>query len=70
MTIEEAEELFDLFHQMIMQPDTTIDEDSLGKLIVLKGVTEYPARVKCATLAWQTLRAAIQGDEQPVSTET
>tara|TARA_B100001093_G_scaffold505097_1_gene561893 strand:+ start:8034 stop:8486 length:453 start_codon:yes stop_codon:yes gene_type:complete len=70
MTIEEAEELFELFHQMITEPNTSIDEDALGKLVVLKGVTEYPARVKCATLAWQTLRAAIQDDHQPVSTET
>jgi nitrogen fixation protein NifU and related proteins len=41
----------------------------LGKLAVFSGVREYPIRVKCATLAWHTLRAALRGEGQPVSTE-
>jgi nitrogen fixation NifU-like protein len=41
----------------------------LGKLVVFGGVREYPARVKCATLAWHTLRSALNGAAEPVSTE-
>ena len=69
-SIQDAQDLFEAFHQMVLNTDVKPDEEALGKLIVLKGVTEYPARVKCATLAWQTLRAALQGDNQPVSTES
>ena len=43
--------------------------EKLGKLTVLAGVSEYPARVKCTTLAWHTLLAAIQNNPQAVSTE-
>ena len=43
--------------------------DHLGKLAVFSGVKEFPVRVKCATLAWHTLQAALNRDEQPVSTE-
>ncbi|MCX7125662.1 MAG: SUF system NifU family Fe-S cluster assembly protein [Gammaproteobacteria bacterium] len=60
-TIDEAKKIFDAFHLLV----TTGDEsqiDFLGKLAVLKGVCEYPSRVKCATLAWQTMVAAIGGD--------
>jgi nitrogen fixation protein NifU and related proteins len=41
----------------------------LGKLAVFSSVSEYPVRVKCATLAWHTLHAALEGKEEPVSTE-
>jgi nitrogen fixation NifU-like protein len=46
-----------------------VDPESLGKLAVLAGVREFPARVKCATLAWHALHAALEGAAEPVSTE-
>jgi len=65
-TREEAEQLFDKFHQMLTT-DAAVPE--LGKLAVFSGVREFPARVKCATLAWHTLHAALQNSEERVSTE-
>ena len=65
-----AADLFERFHQMIKTPiDQSVDEDSVGKLAVLAGVREFPARVKCASLAWHTLKAALEGDGAPVKTE-
>jgi nitrogen fixation NifU-like protein len=49
------------------QPETSATP--LGKLAVFSGVSEFPMRVKCATLAWHTLRAALAGTHEPVSTE-
>lgn len=66
-TLEEAERLFQGFHGMIMG-EPAPEPVELGKLEVLEGVKEYPTRVKCATLAWHTLHAAIEGKDQ-VSTE-
>ncbi|ORU90113.1 MAG: iron-sulfur cluster assembly scaffold protein [Cycloclasticus sp. symbiont of Poecilosclerida sp. M] len=66
-TEEEAQNLFGLFHKMAMGEHVEMDE--LGKLAVLAGVCEYPARVKCATLPWHTLDALLQGSEEPVTTE-
>jgi nitrogen fixation protein NifU and related proteins len=65
-TREEAEQLFEKFHQMLTT-DAAVPE--LGKLAVFSGVKEFPARVKCATLAWHTLHAALQNSEERVSTE-
>ncbi len=65
-TEEEAERLFEAFHGMVAGAGGTGD---LGKLEVLSGVREFPARVKCATLAWHTLSAALKNTGQPVSTE-
>jgi nitrogen fixation NifU-like protein len=66
----EALELFDRFHEVVTTPvDLAIDEASVGKLAVLAGVREYPARVKCASLAWHTLKAALEGEDEPVKTE-
>ena len=45
------------------------DPERLGKLAVFAGVSEFPVRVKCATLCWHTARAALEGREEPVSTE-
>lgn len=67
-TTVEIEALFHLFIKMVTC-DKAVDEQKLGKLAVLKGVCAYPARVKCATLAWHTLMAALGGDRNPVSTE-
>lgn len=65
----EARDLFDQFHHLLAGEEKKVDKDRLGKLTVFSGVREYPVRVKCATLAWHTLRAAIEGEKQPVSTE-
>jgi len=69
-TLEEAQELFKDFHSMVTGClDVPPDADRIGKLAVFSGVREYPARVKCATLAWHTLQAALDDQSQPVSTE-
>ena len=66
----EAEKLFARFHQLVTEGKSASgNENELGKLAVFSGVSEFPVRVKCATLAWHTLRAALQGKQQPVSTE-
>lgn len=69
-TTAEARELYGRFHTMVTGPvDALPDTEGLGKLAVFAGVREFPARVKCATLAWHTLQAAIKGDEESASTE-
>lgn len=69
-TVAEAENMFSGFHQLVTQSgDPAALKASLGKLVVLSGVAEYPARVKCATLAWHTMDAALHDDEKKVSTE-
>ena len=66
----EAKEIFDAFHQMITRgPDMDFDIEKVGDLEILSGVSEFPARVKCATLSWHTLHSALEGREEPVSTE-
>ena len=67
-TVAEARELFQDFHDLVT---TGAGEGSpdLGKLAVFGGVREFPMRVKCATLAWHTLLAALEAKDQPVSTE-
>ena len=68
-TKEEAEILFDEFHKMVTGGlDVETDENHLGKLKIFSGVLEFPARVKCASLSWHTLNAALHGKEE-VSTE-
>jgi nitrogen fixation NifU-like protein len=67
-SVEEAQGLFDEFHQML----TGVAEEqgvALGKLQVFEGVREYPVRVKCATLAWHTLNAAMEENIEDVTTE-
>lgn len=65
----EAETLFDEFHKMVTgELDAETDETSLGKLKIFAGVLEFPARVKCASLSWHTLHAALN-NEAEVSTE-
>ena len=66
---QEAEDLFKTFHQVATSEDEEVNLEALGKLAVLAGVREYPARVKCATLAWHTLDAALHGDHASVTTE-
>jgi nitrogen fixation NifU-like protein len=68
-TREEAESLFEAFHQMVTGQAASADTvPSLGKLAVFAGVTEFPLRVKCATLAWHTMRSALE-EGKPVTTE-
>ncbi len=69
LTEDEAETLFQKFHDMTTGKNEEVSIDALGKLAVLAGVREYPARVKCATLAWHTLDAAIKNEQSSVSTE-
>jgi nitrogen fixation protein NifU and related proteins len=68
-TREEAERLFEQVHKLVTEGPAEVDTEVLGKLTVLSGVSEFPARVKCASLAWHTLRAALRGEAEPISTE-
>jgi nitrogen fixation NifU-like protein len=69
-TTAEAAALFDKVHALLTaEHKTQGDLDGLGKLAVLSGVWEFPARVKCASLAWHTLHAALKGEGELVSTE-
>jgi nitrogen fixation NifU-like protein len=65
-TIEQVNSMFERFHQLLTT-DTPVSD--IGKLAVFSGVREFPARVKCATLAWHTMKAALENPEQKVSTE-
>jgi nitrogen fixation NifU-like protein len=66
--IGDVQHLFKDFHDMVTGADPT-PHPQLGKLEVLAGVREFPSRVKCATLAWHTVFAALKGEREPVSTE-
>ncbi|HSB08007.1 MAG TPA: SUF system NifU family Fe-S cluster assembly protein [Blastocatellia bacterium] len=68
-TRAEAEALFQTFHDLVTGRERKLDSPELGKLAVFSGVSEFPIRVKCATLSWHTLRAALSGKEAVVSTE-
>lgn len=65
---EEAEKLFERFHGMVTGVDKT-DPEGLGKLAVFSGVSEFPVRVKCASLAWHAMKAALEGEAEQISTE-
>ena len=69
-SLQEADAFFQKFHTMLTGPASSdVQIDALGKLAVLSGVREYPMRVKCASLAWHTLKAAMQAEHDVVSTE-
>jgi nitrogen fixation protein NifU and related proteins len=69
-TVADVERLFEEFQQMVTSPpDQEVDVSELGKLQVFSGVREFPARVKCASLAWHTAHAAVTGEDEEVSTE-
>jgi nitrogen fixation protein NifU and related proteins len=68
-TINDAENLFQQFHQLLTIEKLPTSTEQLGKLTVLMGVRDYPSRVKCATLAWHTLHAALANKPEAVSTE-
>ncbi|MBI3284102.1 MAG: SUF system NifU family Fe-S cluster assembly protein [Burkholderiales bacterium] len=67
-TVAEAGRCIDDFHRMLTESEST-PHPALGKLAVLSGVREFPARIKCATLAWHTLRAALLQQNKSVTTE-
>lgn len=69
-TVADALALFTPMHHLLTTGELGVDNDkALGKLAVLGGVSEFPARVKCATLAWHTLKGALSGETDQVSTE-
>ena len=68
-TRAEAEELFQTFHNLVTGRQAQLDAPELGKLAVFSGVSEFPIRVKCATLSWHTMRAAMNGEGEVISTE-
>ena len=65
----EAEAMFDTFHKLVTGENAGLSEAELGRLAAFSGVSEFPARVKCATLAWHTLRTALESDKESVTTE-
>ncbi len=68
-TLGEARRLFEEFLALVTDEAAVLDEASLGKLAVFGGVRDYPTRVKCASLAWHTLRAAVEDRHEVISTE-
>ncbi len=68
-TRAQAEALFEKFHDLVTGKPRNGDREELGKLAVFSGVSEFPVRVKCATLAWHALHTALEGKDESVSTE-
>ena len=68
-TKEEAEKLFETFHRLVTGELTDVSFETLGKLAAFAGVSEFPARVKCASLAWHTMHGALDPKTEVVSTE-
>lgn len=68
-TKAEAAKLFDQFHTLVTGKAEAAKADDLGKMAVFAGVSKFPARVKCATLAWHTLQSALEEKHEPVSSE-
>jgi nitrogen fixation NifU-like protein len=69
-SVVEARQLFDGFHELVTGiPGEGADSEKLGKLAVFSGVREFPVRVKCATLAWHTLKSALDGTREVAKTE-
>lgn len=65
----EASKIFERFHKLVTGQESSNGDAELGKLTVFSGVSEFPVRVKCATLAWHTLQAALEDKQEAVSTE-
>ncbi len=68
-TVDEFHRLFERFHGLVTDQNASADDATLGKLAVFAGVRDYPARVKCAILAWHTLKSAFNESHEVVSTE-
>ena len=68
--VEQVQELFERFHSVVTgPPGEPVDLEAIGKLAVLAGVREFPMRVKCASLAWHTMKSALSGTHDTVTTE-
>jgi nitrogen fixation NifU-like protein len=67
-TVAEAKALFAAMHDLLTGEEAEVDEAALGKLVALTGVRQYPTRIKCATLGWHALKAALQDDAPEVLT--
>lgn len=65
----EADRLFDTFHRLVTGDASGLSAADLGRLAAFSGVSEFPARVKCASLPWHTLRSALEGKGEKVTTE-
>lgn len=65
----EASKIFERFHKLVTGQESSNGDAELGKLTVFSGLSEFPVRVKCATLAWHTLQAALEDKQEAVSTE-
>ncbi len=69
-SVREAEQLFERFHRLVTgEPVSEEELEELGRLAAFAGVSEFPARVKCASLAWHTMHAALESDATSVTTE-
>ena len=68
-SLAEAQQLFERFHALVTENSVEVNPAELGKLAVFAGVRDYPSRVKCASLAWHTLRAALDGNHVVTTTE-
>jgi nitrogen fixation NifU-like protein len=68
-SIEEARSMFSLFHDVVTGALADVSFERLGKLAAFGGVSEFPARVKCASLAWHTMHNALESKTETVSTE-
>ena len=68
-TREDANRTFEAFHKLVTGDTSGLDAAEMGRLAAFSGVSEFPARVKCATLAWHTLRTALEGQKDTVTTE-
>ncbi len=68
-TLAKADQVAEAFRRMMTDPEADLDYDTLGDLESLAGVAEYPARIKCAVLAWHTLLAAMDGRGESITTE-
>lgn len=67
-SLKDAEELFNKMHR-IFTGEESADYDNLGKLAALAGVSQFPTRIKCATLPWHTFRAALESKQEEITTE-
>ena len=72
-SVDEVRVMFERFHHLVTEDEAAceggFDGEEFEKLMVLSGVREFPMRVKCATLAWHTMKSALQGGDEEVSTE-
>lgn len=68
--VEDVEVIYDEFHKMVLgELDPEKEENRLGKLKLFMGIREYPSRIKCASLAWHTMKGALENQTDGVSTE-